>query len=83
MGVEKREVLTSARWMLVAVTAAILAVVFFWWSIQTAWLGSFPGRDVAYYTFRAYSQLAVGVGFLVFAIYSFVRVGRTKERCPR
>ena len=79
MGTEKRKVSASARWLLVAVLATILAFVFFWWFIQTAWLGSFPGRDVAYYSFWAYIQLAVAAGLFVFAIYSFVRVGRTNE----
>ncbi len=34
----------SGLWLLGAVLSLLAAFVFFWWFIQTAWLGSFPGR---------------------------------------
>ncbi|HXU52608.1 MAG TPA: hypothetical protein VN789_11230, partial [Casimicrobiaceae bacterium] len=76
MGVTNHWISASTRWLLAAVAALILALVFLWWSIQTAWLGSFPGRNIVDYSILAYLQLAVGIGSFIFAIYSFVRVGR-------
>jgi hypothetical protein len=55
-----------------------LALYFFMWSIQTSWLGSFPGRDIAYYAFWAYSQLAASVIFFVFAVVSLLKGRRMK-----
>jgi hypothetical protein len=62
-----------------AILSLLAAIVFFWWFIQTAWLGSFPGRDLVYYSFWAYSQLAAAVVLLAFAVFAFVKVGRNNE----
>lgn len=40
----------------------------FLWSIQTAWIGSFPGRDVALYRRRFYMQLGASIVFFALAI---------------
>ena len=55
---------------------SLLALYFFWWFIQTAWLGSFPGRDISYFAFWAYTQLGVSVICLAAAIWCFVRALR-------
>jgi hypothetical protein len=53
--------------------------VFFHVTIQTAWLGSFPGRDIELYTRWTYMQLAASIAFLVAAIASFVKAWRIRE----
>jgi hypothetical protein len=58
-----------AYWSIV-LGSALVAMYFFFWAIQTAWLGSFPGRDVDLYSRWTYIQagvslLAVLVGVLV------------------
>jgi uncharacterized membrane protein len=59
-----------------------VAFYFFAWSIQTAWLGSFPGRDVEKYALWAYSQLACAVLALIFAIVCFVKAKKSYGRTP-
>lgn len=64
---------------LCAVFGFCLALYFFMWFIQTAWLGSFPGRNVSYYAFWAYSQLAASILLFLFACISLILGLRIKE----
>lgn len=54
-------------WCLVLGCLALAGYCFLW-SIQTAWLGSFPGRDLELYRQRTYLQLAGSFVFLVVAL---------------
>jgi hypothetical protein len=63
----------------IIVGCLLLFGYFFLWFIQTAWLGSFPGRDVALYSLWAYSQLAVSLAFLFAAIVVGVKGGRSSK----
>jgi hypothetical protein len=65
-----------------AIGALLLALVFFWWAIQTAWLGSFPGRDTEQYAFWAYTQLAAAILFLVIAAIAFLKARKARTRPP-
>ena len=65
-------------WSLV-VGGVVLAAFFLSWSIQTAWLGSFPGRDVHAYTRHFYWQLGMCLAFLVLALFVGVRYRRRKS----
>ncbi len=62
-------------WFLVLACVALAGYCFLW-AIQTAWLGSFPGRDVELYRLRTYSQLAASVFFLVAALVVGIRYRR-------
>jgi hypothetical protein len=53
--------------------SALLALYFFLWAIQTAWLGSFPAKNGDYYRFWAYAQIGVSVLFIVVSIVMFMR----------
>lgn len=72
-------ILKSTLWLLSAILSIVGALSFFWWFVQTAWLGSFPDRNVVSYAFWAYAQRGVSVALLIFAVYAFVRIGRTNE----
>jgi hypothetical protein len=63
-------------WLFAGIIGVLAALVFLWWAIQTAWLGSFPGRDVEAYSRWAIVQFALCVAFLLFAIVAFVRFKR-------
>jgi hypothetical protein len=63
-------------WLLAGIIGTLVALVFLWWSVQTAWLGSFPGRDLEAYSRWALVQFALCVAFLLFAIVAFVRFVR-------
>jgi hypothetical protein len=52
----------------IVVGCVLFSGYFFLWFIQTAWLGSFPGRDVAFYARWAYSQLAASLVLLIMAV---------------
>jgi membrane protein implicated in regulation of membrane protease activity len=56
-----------------------LAAYFILWALQTAWIGSFPGRDVQAYSVRFYWQLGAAVGFLMFALVVGVRYRRRRQ----
>jgi hypothetical protein len=66
-------------WLLTAILSMLGMLIFFWWFVQTAWLGSFPGRSVAVYAFWAYTQPGISVAFLILAVYAFIKIGRTNE----
>jgi hypothetical protein len=61
----------------------LLALYFFWWMIQTAWLGSFPGRDVEVYSRWALWQFLASVTFLVLAIAAGVLGWRSGNTQPQ
>jgi H+/Cl- antiporter ClcA len=60
----------------------VLVIIFLIWAIQTAWLGSFPGRDTDVYRFWFYVQLAVSAGSVVMAIVVW-KVAKRKQGSPR
>jgi len=47
------------------------------WTIQTAWLGSFPGRDIDKYTLWAFLQLAAALVLAGCAAVAILRARRT------
>ena len=55
------------KWMTWMLTVLLLlaAALFLMWAIQTAWLGSFPGRDISKYTMWAALQLGMAVLYAV------------------
>jgi hypothetical protein len=61
-------------WFLLAVSGAIGALFFLTWAVQTAWLGSFPGRDVDFYSRWAYVQFALFVACTILSIFVTVRL---------
>jgi len=63
----------------IIIGCVLLSGYFFLWFIQTAWLGSFPGRDVALYKRWAYSQLGASVAFLFVAIVVGVKGRRVTK----
>jgi hypothetical protein len=67
-------------WLVLAILGLLGTGVFFWWFVQTAWLGSFPGRDVATYTTSAYIQLALAVASLAFSVVAFVKSAKASTR---
>lgn len=56
--------------------SAILAM----WGIQTAWVGSFPGRDHAWYSILALIQFALAVVLVVASIGILVLHHRSRTR---
>ena len=64
-------------WLASGLLGVLSALVFFWWSIQTAWLGSFPGRDIASYARWAYAQMGMFILSVVFAVVAFVKCAKT------
>ena len=69
----------KTKYWIAVVACVLLALYFFMWAIQTAWLGSFPGRDIEAYTRWTYMQLVVSIAFLVAAIVSFIKAWRYRE----
>ena len=70
---------SRAKCIIVAVSAAVLSLYFLMWSVQTAWLGSFPGRNLDYFTFWAVLQFSVAVilgGVSVIAVLRSRSTGR-------
>ena len=65
-------------WAIIA-GCLLLSGYFFLWFIQTAWLGSFPGRDVAYYARWAYTQLGTSALLLVAAVVVAVKGRRSPK----
>ena len=65
---------------LAGVLAILLSLVMFWWALQTAWLGSFPGREAQPYGLWALLQLTVGIALVVAAVGAFRRARRVNPR---
>jgi hypothetical protein len=57
----------------------LLALIFMWWAMQTAWLGSFPGRDIARYTLYFWFQLGIAVLLLLGSVLLIRRALRLKH----
>jgi hypothetical protein len=66
------------KWVMWVLTTLFLliAVVLFMWSIQTAWLGSFPEKDKSKYALWAALQLAGALLSVVAPIVMWVRCRR-------
>ena len=61
----------------------LLSVYCFTWSIQTAWLGSFPGHDIHVYSVRFYWQLLAAAVSLALAVLIGLRYRRRRpESAP-
>ena len=54
-----------------AVISLLGSLYFLMLTVQTAWLGSFPGRDVEAFSRWAYMQLGASIVFFVVAILFF------------
>ena len=66
-----------------AFAGILFLVLFFYfltWAVQTAWLGSFPGRDVTLYSWWAYSEFAASIIFLVASVWCIVKAARIYNR---
>jgi hypothetical protein len=63
------------KWLMWVVTAICLAVsvVCLMWAVQTAWLGSFPGRDQSKYSIWAALQLGGCVAFAAIPLGLWIR----------
>jgi len=59
-------------WVL-TIMLLLVAVIFFMWSIQTAWLGSFPGKDKSKYALWAALEFGGGLSFTIAPIVLWVR----------
>lgn len=72
------------KWMLWVLTILFLliAVVLFMWSIQTAWLGSFPGKDKSKYALWAALEIAGAFAFAIAPIVLWVRYRKRSARPP-
>ncbi len=57
----------------------LFSVYCFLWAIQTAWTGSFPGRDIVHYTRMFYLQLGASALGIVLAVV----VGIKGRRVPQ
>jgi hypothetical protein len=68
-------------WMLWALTILLLliALVLFMWAVQTAWLGSFPGKDKSKYAVWAALELGGALAFAIAPVVLWVR-NRRRER---
>jgi hypothetical protein len=74
------------KWMLWVMTIALLlaAILFLMWAVQTAWLGSFPGKDKQRYAMWAALELAAAAMCLLTVIALWLRQWMRKkdERRP-
>lgn len=74
-------VMTMRKWKLWVLTVVMLlaAYVFLAWSIQTAWLGSFPNQDKEKYTLWAAWQLVGAVVSLLVPVVLWFVYWRRKK----
>jgi membrane protein implicated in regulation of membrane protease activity len=56
-----------------------VALIFLWWALQTAWIGSFPNQDVSEFAFWAVALLLVGLALLVAAVITFLRARKANS----
>lgn len=68
--------LSIAKLWAVVIAAGLLALYFFTWFIQTAWLGSFPGADRDYYSRWSLIQFVTAVVFLGAMVFFVVALFR-------
>jgi len=61
-------------WFLLAISTAIGALLFLGWAVQTAWLGSFPDRDIDLYPRWALIQFSLFVLCLIVCIFATIRL---------
>ena len=75
----------TSYWLSI-VGSLVLAAFFVTWAIQTAWLGSFPGRDVHAYSVRFFWQLGAAFASLLAALviaFRYRRRRRTHQEASR
>jgi hypothetical protein len=65
-------------WLLSGAVGVLVGLVFLWWSIQTAWLGSFPGRDIDVYSRWSIAQFVACLLCFMFAVIAFVKFSRAR-----
>lgn len=68
-----------AKAIIVAAVFGALSLYFLFWTIQTAWLGSFPGRDIDKYTLWAFLQFAAALLLGGGALIAILRAKRVKS----
>jgi hypothetical protein len=78
-----RRLTTRAKSVIFSITTGVLSLYFLMWAVQTAWLGSFPGRNLDYYTFWAVSQFSAAVIFGGVAVIAALRSRKTDKPSPR
>ena len=66
------------RLIILAIVLIALSLYFFMWTIQTAWLGSFPGHDIDKYTLWAFLQLAAAMACAGGAAIAVLRSRRSR-----
>ncbi len=78
------EMTIMKRWMLwvLMIMLLLVAVILFIWSIQTAWLGSFPGKDKSKYALWAALEFGGGLALTIAPIVLWVRCRHRSAR-PR
>lgn len=55
------------------VLSILLSLVMLSWALQTAWLGSFPGREGQPYALWALAQLVTGLALLIGGVVALYR----------
>lgn len=70
------------KWVLWLLTVALLlaALTFLMWALQTAWLGSFPGKDKQKYATWAALQVGGAVVCVIAPIMLWIRQWRCKGK---
>lgn len=66
------------RFFLTALSV-LLALVFGFWGIQTAWIGSLPNQNPSDYEIQATLQLGLGLFFLLIPVALWLAVWRKKK----
>jgi hypothetical protein len=59
-----------------------MSLFFVMWGIQTAWLGSFPGRDHATYSLWALMQFGAAVVIAVVPVIGWILLKRRNSAKP-
>lgn len=70
------------QWVLWTLTIVLLlaSIFFLMWAVQTAWLGSFPGKDKHKYATWAALELGGAVLCLIVTIVLWVKRWRSKKK---
>jgi biotin transporter BioY len=70
------------KWILWITTIALVLVAgyFLIWAIQTAWLGSFPGKDKSKFTIWFILQICVMVVSLLIPVILWIKYWKNKNK---
>lgn len=61
------------------IACVLLSAYCFLWAIQTAWIGSFPGRSIALYTRMFYLQLGASALGIILAVVIGIKGKRVRQ----